>query len=29
MIKPYKGLQYDDFLHGEIHLTQIMVPADQ
>lgn len=29
MIKPYKGLQYDDFLHGEIHLNQIMVPLEQ
>jgi hypothetical protein len=24
MLKPFKGLQYDDFLHNEIHLNQIM-----
>jgi hypothetical protein len=24
MLKPFKGLNYDDFLHNEIHLNQIM-----
>lgn len=25
MIKPFKGLNFDDYLHGEIHLNEIMV----
>jgi hypothetical protein len=24
MLKPFKGLNFDDFLHGEIHLNEIM-----
>ena len=24
MLKPFKGLQFDDFLHNEIHINQIM-----
>ena len=24
MLKPFKGLVFDDFLHGEVHLHQIM-----
>jgi hypothetical protein len=29
MIKPFKGLNFDDFLHAEIHLNEIMVSQDQ
>jgi hypothetical protein len=25
MLKPFKGLNFDDFLHAEIHLNEIMV----
>ena len=25
MLKPFKGLNYDDFLNAEIHLNEIMV----
>lgn len=28
MLKPFKGLQYDEYLHNEIHLNQIMVRED-
>lgn len=24
MLKPFKGLQFDEFLHNEIHLNEIM-----
>jgi len=24
MLKPFKGLQFDDFLQNEVHLNQIM-----
>ncbi len=24
MLKPFKGLNFDDFIHGEIHLNEIM-----
>lgn len=24
MLKPFKGLNFDDFLHAEIHLNEIM-----
>ena len=29
MLKPFKGLQFDDFLHNEIHLNEIMSNPDQ
>lgn len=29
MLKPFKGLQFDDFLHNEIHLNEIMTVPDQ
>jgi len=25
MLKPFKGLNFDDYLHAEIHLNEIMV----
>jgi len=28
MLKPFKGLNFDDFLHGEVHLHQIMTSPD-
>jgi len=28
MLKPFKGLTYDDYLHGEMHLHQIMTNQD-
>lgn len=29
MLKPFRGLQYDDFLNNEIHLNEIMATQDQ
>ena len=29
MLKPFKGLQFDDFLNNEIHLNEIMATQDQ
>lgn len=29
MLKPFKGLNYDDFLNNEIHLNEIMATQDQ
>jgi len=29
MLKPFKGLQFDDFLNNEIHLNEIMSTEDQ
>lgn len=29
MLKPFKGLQFDEFLHNEIHLNEIMVREDE
>ena len=29
MLKPFKGLTYDDFLNNEIHLNEIMATNDQ
>ena len=29
MLRPYRGLQYDEFVHCEVHLNEIMVPEDQ
>ena len=29
MLKPFKGLQFDDFLNNEIHLNEIMSTQDQ
>ena len=29
MLKPFKGLQFDDFLNNEIHLNEIMLTHDQ
>jgi hypothetical protein len=28
MLKPFKGLQFDEFLHNEIHLNEIMAKDD-
>lgn len=28
MLKPFRGLNFDDFLHAEIHLNEIMVSQD-
>ena len=28
MLKPFKGLQFDEFLHNEIHLNEIMTRED-
>ena len=28
MLKPFKGFQFDDFLHNEIHLNEIMTRED-
>ena len=28
MLKPFKGLQFDDFLNNEIHLNEIMTTQD-
>ena len=28
MLKPFKGLQFDDFLNNEIHLNEIMSTQD-
>jgi len=28
MLKPFKGLQFDEFLHNEIHLNEIMSRED-
>lgn len=28
MLKPFKGLQFDDFLNNEIHLNEIMLTHD-
>lgn len=28
MVKSFRGMQYDDFLNGEIHLNEIMVSLD-
>lgn len=28
LLKPFKGYQLDDFIHGEIHINQIMVSQD-
>ena len=28
MLKPFRGLQYDDFLNNEIHLNEIMATQD-
>lgn len=28
MLKPFKGLQFDDFLNNEIHLNEIMSTED-
>ena len=28
MLKPFKGLQFDEFLHNEIHLNEIMTKED-
>ena len=28
MLKPFKGLQFDDFLNNEIHLNEIMATQD-
>ena len=28
MLKPFKGLNYDDFLNNEIHLNEIMATQD-
>ena len=28
MLKPFKGLQYDEFLNNEIHLNEIMATTD-
>lgn len=29
MLKPFKGLQFDDYLNNDIHLNEIMVAQDQ
>ena len=29
MLKPFKGLQFDEFLHNEIHLNEIMAKEDE
>jgi hypothetical protein len=29
MLKPLKGLQFDEFLHNEIHLNEIMAKEDE
>ena len=29
MLKPFRGLQYDEFLNNEIHLNEIMATTDQ
>ena len=29
MLKPFRGLQYDDYLNNEIHLNEIMATQDQ
>ncbi len=29
MLKPFKGLQFDEFLHNEIHLNEIMAKTDE
>ena len=29
MLKPFRGLQYDDYLNNEIHLNEIMAMQDQ
>lgn len=29
MLKPFKGLQFDEFLHNEIHLNEIMAREDE
>ena len=29
MIKPFKGLQYDEYLNNEVHLNQIMATEEQ
>ena len=28
MLKPFKGLQFDEYLYNEIHLNQIMIKED-
>ena len=29
MLKPFKGLQFDEYLHNEIHLNEIMSKEDE
>ena len=29
MLKPFKGLQFDEFLNNEIHLNEIMSKEDE
>jgi len=29
MLKPFKGLQFDEFLYNEIHLNEIMAKEDE
>jgi len=28
MLKPFKGFNFDEFLHNEIHLNEIMIRED-